>query len=317
MIYLRVPPTLISQQDDPLEFNLIFKNKNDGKKFLACAKGDILSEDRLKDIVERDDKGQLLVLRMADLESFISTFGNEEKLKEENEEQLRLQKLFEDRKSLLAMYQANEPYNFLKSVREIEALPDFKTMVESVKIEVEAMSLKHSKEFSNLIQYVSFSLSRLSELSAAVAFIFFLCKRINISADQDILEIMCAYAFRELGYGYLHPGSKRNEDPDFQKYPMFTQHLLSLGKISITKNVSRYILEHREKHDSTGFPRGKGEDQTAFNSYIVGGVHELFRVYMMELKGKSFSKALSVSSKKQGIHPELTSVFYSLLPKKS
>lgn len=312
MIYLRIPPSLITPQVEPLNFNLIFKNKNDGRKFLACSKGDILNEERVQDILQRDAKGQVLVLRVDDLESFLAVFGNEDEINAENEEQLRLLKLQKERESLLRMYMSNEPYNFLKSTREIVVLEDFRTMVESAKIEVEAMSLKESKEVSNLIHFVSFALSRLSELSAGVAFTYFLCRRIGISQETELLELMCAYAFRELGLGYLYPGSKRKEDPDFFKYPMFTQHLLSVGKVSITKSVSRYILEHRENYDGSGFPRAKGEDQTSFNSYILGAVHELFRVFIVELRGREFNKALNIASNKAFIHTELTSTFKSL-----
>ena len=75
MIYLRIPPSLITPQVDPLNFNLIFKNKNDGRKFLACSKGDILNEERVQDILQRDAKGQELVLRVDDLQTLDPSRG--------------------------------------------------------------------------------------------------------------------------------------------------------------------------------------------------------------------------------------------------
>ncbi|MCO4753902.1 MAG: hypothetical protein KC478_05445 [Bacteriovoracaceae bacterium] len=312
MIYLRILPEHLKAQDTPMTFNLIFRNKNDGKKYLACSKGDILDEQRLSQISARDDKGENLVLRISDLEAFVETFGHEQEVQNLNHEQIKLKKLSDERLSLLEMYRSNEPFNFLKYIQDVDTLEDFKTMVESAKIEIDAFSLSKSEEHSTLINFVSFALSRLGELSAGVAFCYFLTNRLNIKEESTILELLTAYALRELGYGYLYPGQNRNEDPDYDKYPMFTHHVLNLSKGLSNKSISRIILEHRENINGSGFPRGKSEQQTHFNSYIIGACHELFDIFVNQQKGKDFSKALGLCSNNTNLHPELTSTFKSL-----
>lgn len=310
MMFYKVPFELIHTTEEALPFHLFIRNNHTGKKNLACAKNDTLTTERLEDIQERAQKGEEPLILDESLDEFDSVFGNKDKILEANREQIQLKELEERRVKFYAENYPEPDKILTQTLKEARENNTFLPMVEAARAQIESFSLKRSQYFSTLVSFCSFLLSREGELPSGIAFSFFLAQKLKIENQEDLLEIAVAYSLRELGYAYLKLGKDRLNDPDYEKYPMFTQHILSLAKTPFSKNISRYILEHREKHNQTGFPRGKGEQHTHYHSYIVGACHELFQIYYKAQKGKEFNNALAKAGKSSEIHPQIAATIY-------
>lgn len=312
MMFYIIPPQSLKPVEQELPFHLFLRNKHSGIKNLACAKYDILGQERLDDIIERVEKGEELLIADEDLEDFAKLFGGEDRILEENKEQIELRRLQRERVDLLKSDYPEEALLFENLVKEAREKESFASLVKAAKTYIEAYSLEESAYFSTLISFCSFALSRSGVMPAGAAFCYFLAKKHSIEDPLDLLEITAAFCLRELGYSYLKLGKDRERDPDYRKYPMFSQHLLTLSKAPFSKNVSRYVLEHRETYLKTGFPRGKGEEHTHFHSYIVGAGHHFFDIYYREFEGKDIDKALAKVANSGLIHPQIAATLYGL-----
>lgn len=312
MMYYRVPPHLISAQKEPLEFHLFYRNLHSGQKNLACAKDDTLDETKVQDMTNRTEKGEELLIVDESLEMFAQMFGGEEEILEANKEQIELKRLQEERAERYRLDYPEEAGLFEGLLKEARTKDSMASLVKAAKAQIENFSLEVSPYFSTMITFCSYTLSRSGELPAGAAFCYFLAKKSGVKDPLDLLEITAAFALRELGYSYLKLGQERREDPDYEKYPMFSQHLLNLAQAPFSTNVSRYILEHRETYLQTGFPRGKGENHTHFHSYIVGATHVFSEIYYQEFKGRELDRALLKASQTEGMYPPLSSTLYGL-----
>lgn len=315
MIFLRVHIHLLKEMDTPLPFNLIFRNNHTGVKNLACAKGDILNSERMADIALRVEKGEELIIPDTALETFEELFEDPESpgiVKELNKKQLALRELEKERAQRFEKEYPEKAGLFEKLLHEARLKDSFSSLVEAARAEIESYPLSQSQHFSTMIAYSSFCLSRNGELPAGCAFIFFLGKKLGIKEPMELMNLMAAYSLREIGCAYLKLGKQKHRDPDYEKYPLFSQHILTLSKANFPKDVSRFIMEHRENHNETGFPRGKNEEQTHFHSYIVGAVHLLFHIYYKDLKGRFIDQAITQAANSGVIHPQISTTLYSL-----
>lgn len=312
MFFYKVPINILEKTDTPINFCLLFKNQHNGRKELACSKGDCLDEERMNEIQERVEKGESVLLADIELQDFLNTFNNREALNEFNARQLHLRDLDRDKKQHYKKAFEDTELDFNFMVQQIRQEDDFSTLIEASKAQVESFSRQVSPYFSFLISFCANLFSAPGELPASSAFCFMLAQKLKADNEIDLMELTVAFSLREIGLAYLAQSDDRESDPDYRMYPMFSQHLVSLSSAPFSKNVSRYIIEHRELIDGSGFPRNKTHEQTHFYSHIVGACHGLFKQYFEIQKGKDFNKALRLSGGKNSLPNEITSAIISL-----
>ena len=112
-------------------------------------------------------------------------------------------------------------------------------------------------------------------------FSYFFAKRNGISDPEILADIIMASLFKDFGHAMLArellvDEKYMGEDSDYAKHPMMSIFLLSKVGGEFTKNLKRYILEHHEQADGSGFPREKRELQISMVSFIINLSEQIF-----------------------------------------
>lgn len=274
MLYLKIVPQFLLNLDKILSFNIFYFNPFTGQKGIALAKGDLLNEERKLIVKEMIDKGYHIEVREADLNK-IKTLD------------IELSQILIDGERVLAMWKGElearelhsqkERPNFLELFKGCILRDNFGPIIDIVKLEIGTYSSEVSHYQTQLKSFLLKALSRPTYMTNGACFLFLLLKKLKVVDELEILEVMVAYFLKDIGISQIAFNERLKEQSEpFQKHPMFSIYYLTKFGFDPSVQLKRYILEHQELADGSGYPRQKNQNQLHANSLLIGMVDHIF-----------------------------------------
>lgn len=215
--------------------------------------------------------------------------------------------LNDEDKKLIDIYSVNVSIAFENLYLDKEILD---TQFEAIELLSNAIEF-HSKESSNHVKRVC-------------EYTYYLSKKAGLS-EQKSLEIKHASALHDIGnisipnHILLKTSNLTDEEFDIVKsHPKIGYEILKKSQRATLKTAAIIALEHHEKYDGSGYPKGlKGDDISIYGRII--SIADSFDVLLNERCYKdswSMSDTISYMKNQRGIHfdPELIDLFLSDMP---
>jgi HD-GYP domain-containing protein (c-di-GMP phosphodiesterase class II) len=274
MLYLKVIPQFLLTIDKSLSFNVFYFNPFTRLKGIALAKGDLLDKDRLLKVREMVDKGYHLEVREEDLDKITDQGINLSQIL------VNVEKVLTQRKSEIEareMLSKKEKPNYLELFKGCVLRDNFDPILEIVKLEIATYSSETSYYQTQLKSFLIKALARQTYLTSGACFLFLLLKKLKRVDELEVLEVLTACFLKDIGISQI-PFEVRfkEQDEHYQKHPMFSVYFLGKFGFEPSVQLKRYILEHQELSDGSGFPRQKNQNQLHTNSLLLGMVDFIF-----------------------------------------
>lgn len=252
-----------------------------------------LPSDRLEMWQNFELKGATLQIHEADIEDFFhSADVSQEDFEKENSVYFKCCALRNKRAQEISD-KLEQKFDIKDELKFLEETKSFMPIIDRVRVEVLNFPLNRSQEVSLCTSLVEKLFIKETLPVKVAALSYFIAKANNIKDEQVLADIILAALFRDIGHTMLNKSflieMKDILDNSFYlKHPMLSIYVLSKTGIEFNKNIKRYILEHHELADGTGFPRQKKETHTSELSYMIQIAEELVK--------KVSSKEMSVQS---------------------
>ena len=274
MLYLKIVPDFLLNLDKILSFNVFYFNPFTGQKGIVLGKGDHLGEERRLIVKEMIDKGFHIEVREADLDKIRAL-------------ELDILQVLLDGERLLAMrkneiearelHLQNERPNFLEIFKGCILRDNFGPIIDLVKLEIATYSSEVSPYQTQLKSFLLKALARPTYMTNGASFLFLLLKKLKVVDELEILEVLTAFFLKDIGISQIAFNERLKElSEPFQKHPMFSIYYLTKFGFDPSVQVKRYILEHQEFADGSGYPRQKNQNQLHANSLLIGMVDHIF-----------------------------------------
>ena len=190
--------------------------------------------------------------------------------------------------------QANATFHLREVINNISDSDDFKPLINRVKSEIMCFPLYISNTVSICTELVDKTFHRdiIPVRAACIAYVF--AKQNKIEDIEILASLVIASLSQNIGYGLLNHDLlsdylKLVDDDIFLKHPMLSIYLLSKTGFEFDKLTKRFILEHHEQSDGSGFPRGKKEDHIHFCSFIINLADQVIQYSSGNINGRKTS----------------------------
>lgn len=150
---------------------------------------------------------------------------------------------------------------------------DFKSLISYVKKEVLCFPLTISEEVSTCTTLVEKLFVKDIRPVRVATLAFLIAENLKITDEIMISQLLISCLVRDLGLALISRdmllSDEKYNDEYYLKHPMLSIFLLSKSSFDFSDQVKRYILEHHEQSDGSGFPRGKKETHIHRLSMII------------------------------------------------
>lgn len=293
MNFLELKVSYIAEYRSKFNFDLYLYDKQRSLRFFALKSNQDLTESKFEEIKELCLKGLVIQFKDDNLD-FFKKLGHRDDIVRDNQKKTELEKL---EKNNITKKAKLEEFDFKETLKKSVDEENFDDIIERARIEISYFSIRESQLQSNLIAFISKTLTRDSSLTRGAAFCYFFCKRLGVRKEFDLLEILTAYLLKDIGLTQLTINDMSSED--YAKHPALSNLILSRANIKISDNVSRMIIESHERYDGLGFPVGKKENHIHFGSKIVNLCDYIFQnTYKTEPKINFYTCLKSISNGK-------------------
>lgn len=263
MNFLKLKHSYLENYNGSFEFDLfLFDSIRCTRIFALKARHDLTSE-RYDEIKALCLKGLVLQFRDQYLEEF-KKLKIRDDIFRDNQKQIELEKL---EASNIVKKSKLEEFSVKDVLKESVDISNFESLILRAKTEISFFSLRDSQLQSDLIVFISNTLTRDSSLTRGAAFCYFLCKRLGVKNEFDILEILTAYLLKDIGLTQLKISGYSPED--YAKHPALANIMLRRMDLKLSDNINRMIMESHERYDGLGFPLGKKDQYILSASKIV------------------------------------------------
>ncbi len=263
MNFLSLKHTYIESYEGSFDFDLyLFDEKRYNRIFALKAKSP-LTRERFAEIQNLCLKGLVLQFKDEYLDEF-KKLKIRDDIYRDNEKQIELEKT--EAKNLVKKTKL-EDFDVKEVLKSSVENSNFEPLILRAQKEISYFSIRVSQLQSDLIDFISNSLTRDSSLTRGAAFCYFLCKKIGVVKEIDILEVLTAYLLKDIGLTQIMISGYSPED--YSKHPAFSTMLLRRMDIKLSDNITKMIMESHERYDGLGFPLGKKEQFIYSGSKIV------------------------------------------------
>lgn len=301
-------------------------NETQDTRYFGVAKDYEFTDERFDEFKMMEDKGAKFQISVDDIDLFTETFGFKDEIMDLNNKVLKLEEIHREnleRKEMLEHYPFSE--KLIYAVKK----SNFKLMIDRARQEIECFSIIESTYQSNLIKIISKSMLQDNQIVRGAAFCYFFSKRFGITEEIELLELVIAYLLKDVGNSQV-PIDDLTEinstSEHISKHPMYSYYVLKKMPMELSQKAIRFILEHHERIDGSGYPRGKKDEHIDVNSNIIGMCDHLFAYSSGKVTGQavdfytvlgaiSFSRSLN--SLELGFFEDIKSTLASLVPEQS
>lgn len=233
--------------------------------------GYAIEEEKFEEVLHIVEKGGVVQISYDDIALFCedtkcdkSLIIQENKflftmIETEENHKVKYSKLAEN-KLMLKIFFANDKLNFIELIKQVQA-------------EVMCFPLSINEEVSITIQLVEELFTRDIFPVRCAVMAYSLAKLNKINSPETLCSVILAGLFKDLGLNQIMRSAAIEEDEAqdemYLKHPMLTIYILSKASIDFSVLTKRLILEHHEKDNGEGFPRGKKEKSIHFLSHYL------------------------------------------------
>lgn len=173
-------------------------------------------------------------------------------------------------------YEANSKLTFLlrEVLNGISETDDFTPLINRVRSEVMCFKLYQSDTISICTELVDKLFNR-DILPVRIAALAYMIAKQNKITDENLLcSLLIAALVQNVGFGLIDSDLFSNfkelqHEEIYNKHPMLSLYILSKTGYEFDVLTKRFILEHHEQSNATGFPREKKEDHIHYISFII------------------------------------------------
>ncbi|MCT4642991.1 MAG: hypothetical protein N4A33_11935 [Bacteriovoracaceae bacterium] len=257
-----------------------------GYRFFAIAKGYEISSDRLEQIKSFHKRGAFMQVESSYIEELELSEEQNAYLMQLNKDQLDLENALKEAKEELTAKNV-EPFVLSQKFLECVTENNFSPLISRCLLEVSAFDTHINKYRSCLIEICKKALIRDSLINRCTILSYFVAKRCKIYDQLELLEILVASLLKDLGISQISHEIKYDEnDKEYIKHPILSEHILKKAPLSFSKELIRYIKEHHELADGSGFPQKKKSTHIHFNSQIIGLCDHVLTYSQGKITGK-------------------------------
>lgn len=285
-------------------FHIFLFDPERNKRIIDKYPGTVLTEEHIDVWNNFLEKGAFLQIFFEEKEMvFLECEIDEKKLENFNSFYFKMIRLQENRIKEFEE-KANAKFLLRTEVNKIDETNNFMPLIERVRAEVMCFPLYENEFVSMATEIVNKLFVRDTVPVRVAAFAYLLAKQAKITDVNTLSELILACLLKDVGLSLIPTDKFKNykellHDDLYLKHPMLSIYLLSKSGVDFSKNIKRFILEHHEQFDGSGFPRQKKEEYIDISSMIINASDQIVLYHYGKITGRpqSLMKAIEVFSK--------------------
>lgn len=241
------------------------------KRFLAYVTDAVLSQGVYDELFSYQNKGAIIQIPREYFNELILVIEKyEDQFNKLNEKKFNIEQEYLERHFDGPLEKINIR-DYLKKSLDSNDFTDIITYVKNQMIFFDPFC---NEEVSTLWKDAPRLFSKDNFLNRQVAIGFLLAQSLGYEQKQ-LASIVFAIWFKNLGLSQINESMIHNKSDEYIKYPYYTTYVLSKQSFEFSHLTKRLILEHCERMDGSGFPRGKKDSYIHPLSSIVAIVDEI------------------------------------------
>jgi len=317
----------LPMEDSVFEFNVfIFEPHSKVYSLDLAAKSPFSNEVREK-YTEILNKGARLAINYRQKKIFLETMN----LTEEQIPDLKpISHSFEEKRRLRCIAQIEEQKFVLgDELRRAIRTNNFEPIIERARLEILALPSNFSQSLSNAIFMADMQMQLDCLNTRVVSLSYFMARSLRRDSLEDLGDLLLSAFVYDIGITQLnlsyqtYPHVKLNSvaKEDYQNHTGLAMHLIRKSKISMSLRTKQIIEDHHEKHDGSGYPRGKQSTHMDKLSQILGLVDFCFQYSSGHITGNrtmldevisNVRNKVAVEGIESGFDPDVVDAFYAL-----
>ncbi len=255
-------------------FTIFLYDKERENRVVALKDGEPLENDTIEQWKSMEEKGAYLQVFNEDKDELLLQANIDETyLNELNSEILNSMKEQEYRNKKYGPLR-EQSFVLKDELAVASETNDFKNLMNRAHLEIMCFPLYLNDLVSTTTELVDKLFIRDILPVRIATFAYFLAKHNKIEDELTLSQIIVSALLKDIGLTMISPAvlseykELTNRDL-YLKHPMLSIFVLSKTGKDFDKHVKRFILEHHEQYDGSGFPREKRDKYIDMPSYII------------------------------------------------
>lgn len=174
---------------------------------------------------------------------------------------------------------------------------DFMNLIDMVKEDIQLFDFKKSDNIAQALLFINSLFYEDNLTNRIVTMTFILAKSLGIENQEDLADLIIAGFLHDIGLSQLDTKILKTptleytpeQEKLYKRHPGLTQHLIRKSGMKISERCLNIILDHHERTNGTGFPRGKKEKSIEPLAQILGIVDHIFWFAEGKITGSKLS----------------------------
>jgi response regulator RpfG family c-di-GMP phosphodiesterase len=317
----------LPSEESVFEFNIFLFEPHSNVYTLDLAARSPFTKDVLDRYAELLNKGARLAINYRQKKIFLSSLN----LTEEQIPYLKpIANSFEEKRRIRCSNQITEEKFLLgDELRKAIKTNNFESIIERARLEILALPSNFSQTLSNAIQLAEMQMQLDCINTRIVSMCYFMARSLKKDSLEDLGDLLLSAFIYDIGLTQLnlsyqsYPHVKLNSvaKDDYTNHPGLAMHLIRKSKISMSLRAKQIIEDHHEKHDGSGYPRGKQSSHVDKLSQIIGLVDFCFQYSSGHITGNkplldevisNVRNKVAVEGIESGFDPDIVDAFYAL-----
>ena len=278
--YIKFKISDLNAKESIFPFTIYLENLQNNKYTVFLHSNSPLTGELKIEAEQAQVKGASLAISSKQKKTFLEHSGLKEndlidlkKLKASKEELVRQQRVEEHKKA-----RENLEVDYRELSFEAIDNEDFSKLIQFVREDVLIFEITKSNTISLAIELTEKILKEDNPNNRVVVLSYILAQILKINSQEEVADLLCAAYLHHIGMTQIDLFYSRTPFLDFdektqkkyQRHPGLSHHLIKKSRLEINESAIKIILDHHERADGRGFPRGKKVAALSPLSLILG-----------------------------------------------